>query len=500
MIMNFVKQIKLKTIMKKPLIFVLFLALVWGCDDFDNLNEDPNNPSQPQTSQLLTQAQRSIGTNWGPIANVTPTLYVQYIAETQYTDASRYSLSTFDFENWYTGPLADLQQIIDLNTNEETAGSVRAAGSNANQIAVARILRAYFFHVMTDRWGYIPYSEAVRGQEQLRPSYDSQEEIYNDLLNELDEAVAQMDDGPGVVGDILFSGNMEQWRLFANSLRMRVAMRMADVDEATAQPNFEDAAADGFITENVMYPYLAEQNNENPWYDRFETRTDYAISEPLADTMKTYNDYRLQSYALPAPSQDNGNGVVDNFDEVVGMPYGDANAGDIPNSEISFPVYADYDVNDQQNRPLPILTVAEVHFLLAEANERGWDVPGTAQSNYEAGIEASWEQWNRDEDVEAYYSQPGIAYGDRPWQEQIGYEKWVALYPLGFEAWSEWRRLDEPELWPLVSPPLNESGEIPVRQGYPSQEAELNAENYNAAVEAQGLTTGLDTPLWWDVE
>lgn len=482
--------------MRKPIILVLLLALVWGCDDFGNMNVDPNNPSDPQTSQLLTEAQRGINAHIGA---TTPTLYVQYISETQYTDASRYSLATFNFDYWYTEPLANLQTIIDLNSDEETAGEVLAGGSNANQIAAARILRAYFFHTITDRWGNIPYSEALQGQGELRPTYDSQDDIYNDVLNELDEAVGQMDEGPGVNGDILFSGDMDKWREFANSLRMRIAMRMADVDESTAQQHFEDAANDGYISENVMYPYLAEQNNQNPWYARFETRTDYAISEPLADTMKSYGDYRLLSFALPAPDEDDGNGTVDGFDEVVGMPYGDASAGDIPNSEISFPVYADYDVNDQQNRPLPILTMAEVHFLLAEALERGWSVSGTAQGHYEAGIEASWDQWNRDEDVTAYYNQPGIAYGDRSWQEQIGYEKWVALFPLGYEAWAEWRRLDEPQLWPLVSPPLNESGQTPVRHGYPPQEGELNGENYENAIQSQGLTTGLDTPLWWDM-
>lgn len=494
--MNFDQLTKPKSFMRKPIILVLFLALVWGCDDFGNMNVDPNNPSEPQTSQMLTQAQRGIDTQVGA---VTPTHYVQYIASTQYTDADRYSLANFDFEYWYTEPLTNLQRIIDLNSNEETAGDVLEGGSNANQIAVARILKAYFFHTMTDRWGYIPYTEALQGQEQLRPAYDSQQDIYYDILETLEDAVGQMDGGAGVSGDILFSGDMGKWREFANSLRMRAAMRIADVDESTAQQHFEDAASDGYITENVMYPYLASENNENPWYDRFETRTDYAIAELLADTMKTYDDYRLLSFALPAPDEDNGNGVVDNFDEVVGMPYGDANAGDIPNSEISFPVYADYDVNDQQDRPLPIMTLAEVHFLLAEANARNWNVNGTAQDHYEAGIEASWDQWNRTEDVQAYYNQADIQWDAGSWKEQIAYQKWIALFPLGYEAWAEWRRLDGPELRPLVSPPLNESGETPVRQGYPPQEAELNSENYDEAVNAQGLTTGLDTPHWWDM-
>ncbi|MGM0588256.1 MAG: SusD/RagB family nutrient-binding outer membrane lipoprotein [Bacteroidota bacterium] len=485
--------------MRKSIALLLLVGLFWGCDDFGNMNDDPNNPSAAQTAQLMTQAQTYVGTMTG---TVTGTLYAQYFAETQYTDASNYASSTFDFTDWYVEPLANLQRIIDLNSDAETAQDVLAGGATENQLAAARIMKAYFFHMMTDRWGHIPYSDALKGNESLRPSYDSQADIYADLLTELSEAVDQIDtNATGMQGDILFGGNMAEWAAFANSLRMRIALRMADVDGTTAQSEFEAAVNDpnGYISGDVLYPFLAESANQNPWYARFITRTDYALSDVMADTMKAFNDYRVLKYGDPAPDEDDGNGVADDFSEIVGMPYGvpGSVAGGITNASISFPGQA----VRAQDAPLPMITMAEVHFMLAEAIERGWSVPGTAAQHYEDAIQASWEQWGVYDatNFTNYMAQGDIAYSSADWQEKIGYQKWIALFPQGYEAWAEWRRLDYPEL-EAASAALNQSGEIPVRHGYPPAEAELNSESYEAAVEAQGgLPTGLDTKLWWDV-
>lgn len=492
---------------KKLAIFIITTFLLVGCDDFGNLNEDPNNSSELSTNLLLTSAQTSIGgdeNNLTVVAATTGILLVQQLAETQYDDASRYQVTSFNFNNWYYNPLKDLQTIIDMNTDEETRDKAALTnGSNANQIAAARILKAYFFHFITDIWGPVPYSEALQGRDNFSPAYDSQEFIYNDLLNELNEAVAQMDDGDGVAGDILFGGDMEQWALFANSLRARIALRMADVDEATAEAEFTDAVNDGLITEDVMYPYLANADNENPWYTRFRTRTDYAISDVIANYMLDLEDPRILVYANPAPSVDNEDGVV-SFDEIVGMDYDAPNPGDIENDLISFPgsaIGAGGPGVGQQDAPLPIITVAELNFAQAEAIERGWTgVAGSAQQFYEDGIQASWEQWGVYDagNFAAYIAQTEVDYTTADWKERIGNQKWLALFPNGYEAWAEWRRLDFPELTPHARA-LTSGNDIPVRHEYPSTEAQINTENYNAAVEMLGGEDSYNVNLWWDV-
>jgi hypothetical protein len=495
--MNILK-IKGMTPIKSVALVTLMAVLFVSCDDFGDINNDPNNPSQVRTELLLTNSQRSMS---DVVGAVNGTLYVQYIAETQYTDAQEYRTTNADFNGWYTGPLQGLQTIINLNTNEDTRGDVLSGGSNANQIAVARILKAYFFQMMTDRWGMLPYSEALKGSENFAPSYDSQAEIYADIINELKEAVAQMDGGTGVNGDILFNGNMGQWAAFANSLRARAALRIADANEGLAETEFANAVSGGLIASDVMYPYLEEANNENPWYSRFQTRTDYAISETIADYMIGLEDYRILKFANPAPNAipTGWDGEV-TFDLIVGMPFLE-DAGELPNTEISFPgaaIGAGGPGVGEQGAPLPIITVAEMNFAMAEAVERGW-ITGSAADLYYSGIEASWNQWGvyNAANFADFIAQPEVAYNSAVWDEKIGTQKWVALFPHGYEGWAEWRRLGYPELTPNPFG-VGVEPQIPRRFTYPSSEATINGVNYQAAVSAQGPDAP-DTRLWWDV-
>lgn len=484
----------MRPIKKLALSAVMVLILLGGCDDFGDINEDPNNPSQVRPELLLTNSQRTISSVVGAVMG---TLWVQYISETQYTDDQEYRAFNADFNGWYNGALQDLQTIINLNSDENTRGDALSGGSNANQIAVARIMKAYYFQSMTDRWGMLPYSEALQGSDNFEPAYDTQEEIYKDLINELKEAVAQMDGGTGVNGDILFSGDMSQWAAFANSIRARAALRLSEVDPQYAATEFANAINDGVITEDVMYPYMEEANNQNPWYGRFQTRTDYAIHERIADYMKEQEDYRITVYANPAPSASNNDDEV-TFDEIVGMPFME-NAGDVPNSEISFPgaaIGAGGPAVGQQGAPLPIITTSEMYFAMAEAAQRGW-ISGDAADYYYSGIEASWRQWSvfTDDRFANFISKGEIEYNSSDWKEKIGNQKWVALFPHGYEGWSEWRRLGYPELEPN---PYG-LGEIPVRFTYPTSEATINTERYEAAIAEQGEDSQYN-PVWWDVD
>ena len=458
-------------------------VLVVGCSEFGDINIDPNNTTSVAPETLLTNSMRSIST---VVGSAMGTLYAQHISETQYSDASRYVNINFDFNGWYTGPLADLQHIIDLNSDPETSADALQSGSNANQIAAARILRAYFFHHMTDRWGPLPYSQALQGRDNFEPAYDSQEAIYTDLIAELKAAVAQIDGGNGVEGDFIFGGNMDDWKAFANTIRMQMALRMSEVNPSKAQEEFNAAVSAGVITSDLMYPYLSEAANQNPWFGRFITRTDYAISDVLEQFMTARNDPRVFNYGDPAP----------NFPgEIKGMPYGDENAGDIPNADISFPnsTYV-----RAQDAPLPIYTMAQVHFAMAEAITKGW-MGGDAQAEYEAGIDASMAQWGITDAtaIADFKAHADVAWDAGKAMQLIMEQKWVAMYLQGYEAWAEWRRTGMPALMPPANP-LNPSGQIPVREAYPTSERDLNSDNYDAAVSGLGGPDELSTPLWWD--
>ncbi|HVK49445.1 MAG TPA: SusD/RagB family nutrient-binding outer membrane lipoprotein, partial [Pseudobacter sp.] len=257
--------------MKKTTSFILVATLLvmgTGCTKFnENLNINPNLPSKASNAQLLTYAINQIPVY---VESTTGILYVQQWAEKPYTDASRYLTVNFDFYGIYSNPLMNLKAILDtkeFNVND---------GSKENQLAVARILRAWFYWHTTDRWGDVPYNDALLGRENFTPAYSPQKDIYYDLLKELKEAAAQInEDANPVKGDILFNGNMNLWKRFANSMRLLMALRLTKVDEAKGKPEFADAAAAELMEDNsesAVYIHLANAANQNYWYYVFNVQ------------------------------------------------------------------------------------------------------------------------------------------------------------------------------------------------------------------------------------
>jgi hypothetical protein len=262
--------------------------------------------------------------------------------------------------------------------------------------------------------------------------------------------------------------------------------------------------------EDIFYPYLNEDTNDNPWQDRFETREDWAVSnvimaylnlntertdpsDPSAfGLMDVEADPRRSVYANPSAT---GTSLYGN--PFIGMPYGVSEdiAGSYTNDEVSLLGSA----MRQQDTPGYIITSAMVHFAKAEAALKGWNVGGgNAQAHYEAGIQASMDQWGVD--IGNYMSNSEVAYDPARALEQIGTQRWLASFLQGYDAWATWRRLNIPALDPAPDA-KNNSGQIPVRQGYPTTERDLNGDNYEEALSRQGITgtNMLDVRVWWDV-
>ena len=470
------------------LLLIPSLFLASSCENFEEMNVDPNNVSQVPTSYLFTNTMRGLVRSQFQTTGI---IYAQHWAETQYTETSRYETPQASFYTFFTGSgddggMIDLEEIIKLNTDEATKGFASASGSNTNQIAVARIMKAFACQKMTDMWGDLPYSESLKGNENFSPAYDTQEAIYAGLVKELTEASQQINTSErGVVGDIIFNGDMSAWKMFANSLLLRVGMRMSEVAPDKAKAAVTTALAGGVITknsDNAIYRYLPDANNWNPYYAHFLTRTDYAISDVLVNELKATNDPRLPVFADPAPAPKDPNA------KYVGMPYGVRNsiAGSITNDESSFPGIAVRSADS----PYFIMTATEVLFNQAEAAARGW-TSGNAESLFKAAIAASMEQWGVD--GTAYMA--NVTYDATNWKKSIGDNKWIALYTQGQEAWNEWKRLDYPLLQPAPDASLQRA--IPRRRGYPESEFSLNEKNYTAAVARQGPDE-METRTWWD--
>lgn len=471
---------------KQLAIGIALTTAITACDpsDFGDMNLSPNNPSSPIASLLLTGAERGIQSIF---TDTQGSLYTQQISNKQYTSADRYETIQWSYNGFYTGPLINLETIIQINTDEATKGDAAQFGSNNNQIAVANILKSYIYMHLTDRWGDIPYTQALKGSENFKPAFDMQKDIYPAIISTLTAASAQIDNGLPVQGDFLNGGDMDKWKKFANSLRAIMALRMSKVDPALARSEFNAAVAAGVITsnaDNIVYPFLAEDANDSPWEDRFETRRDWTVTEGMVNMLKAYNDPRLPVYAdIALLKQD-----------YVGMPYGldESQAGSISNGNVSFLGTA----LRQQTSPGYIITAAQIHLAMAEAAVLGW-TSENPETHYNAAITSSLNQYGVGANAASYLAQPGVKFDATKAMEQIGNQRWIALFLNGYEAWSEWRRTGYPVI-EAPQPNLNPGGEIPRRQAYTTTERDLNGANYNEAVLRLGGQDDLNGRVWWD--
>lgn len=458
--------------MKKLFLSITLVALtiLSSCDlvEFNNINNNPNQPSDAAAPQLIANAMLSLpGLSSSPNAQ----FMAQYLAETQYVDASLYPEGGTSFYGWYQGPLVNLKTAEEIATTE-------------NQKAVARILKAYIFWNITDRWGDIPYSEALQGTEEFTPVYDTQESIYEDLFAELKAATAQIDVSGTLSNDIIYEGNMEKWVKFSNSIRLLMALRLSEVDPTLAETEFSDALDDGVFEsneDNFLFQHLANANNQNYWYGQIvepPIREWWALTISLVDLMEPVNDPRLPIYGNEAKD---GGGYV-------GLQFGEEDSiGTEDFSLLGSDIYA-------QDAPVYLVTYAEILFARAEAAVLNWTTEDPA-TNYNAAIENSIAQWTGDASLAAnYLAQPEIVYDAGNAIEQISTQRYIHLFMHGYQAWAEWRRTGYPNN--LVQPNGNA---VPLRQSYTSDEALNNTENYEEAIQRQfGGENSIYGRLWWD--
>jgi hypothetical protein len=476
--------------MKKYSIYMLlaFLLTAVSCrKDLEKINKNPNATEQAQPDYLLTSAiKNTADTYWGTTNTMNSSLlFVQHWAKIQYTEQDRYIFSNSSFQElWSTGYSTSITSLNNIIEQADKTG-------NPNYKGIAQVLRSWVFLLLTDAYGDIPYTQAGNIDQYITPGYDSQKDVYFGLLDDLKNAAALLDPAANAVaGDILYKGDIARWKKFANSLRLRIALRIADREPQQAGVVIEELVSqpDPFISsnaENAQLVYLTSPH-QNPVSALFETRDDYRISKSVTDRLLALNDPRLPIYASKTQTPTPG--------EYVGVPNGLSN-GDASNlgfAKTSKP--GTYFLTAQA--PAVILTYAEVLFNRAEAAARGFTNEDAADL-YTRAITASLKQYNIADDLAAAYTaQAAVQYDEGNFRKSIGEQKWLALFGQGLESFSEWRRLDYPVLPPAVEGVLN--GQIPVRFIYPGTEQSLNGISYKKAVARQGADL-LTTRLWFDV-
>jgi len=414
-------------------------------------------------------------------------LYVQQWTTTTYLDEPRYNVTARIIpESFWRGLYKGV--ISDLNESRRliNADALLLPATKDVQLAQIEIVEVMTWAALVNTFGNIPYSEAMNPENPL-PKYDDAKTIYDALLVRLDAALPKLESKgtPFGGGDLLYKGKIPQWVKFGNSLKLKLAMIIADSDPEKAKKLVAEAAPKVFTSnaDKAAFPYISTPPNYNPIAQNmnslYTSRQDFIPSATIVTPMNELNDPRRPFFFSTIN------------DKYVGGQYG------FLNTYSAFSHVSDKIIDPAFEGLL--LDYSEVEFLLAEAVERGF-IAGSAADHYNKAVTASITYWGGSAtDAATYLAQPKVAYATAAptWKEKIGFQKWIALYNRGWESWVEWRRLDYPKLSPPSGGNVPAGLAIPVRMIYPIVEQTLNGANREAAASAIGGDLA-STKLWWD--
>jgi len=476
--------------MKKLFLIIMVIPLLFNsCErvDYGDLNLNPTLPTENNIDALFRGGVANTFTLAGRDYLTNTTLFCQYQAQTQYTSEQLYADSAGSWQGYFANRLSDFNEVNHIMTD--------IRGGTENIRAMSEILSILIWKRITDTWGDVPYSQALLGSEDVTPSYDSQQSIYLDLLARAKAARNMLNAPdafiPNAATDILYGGDLSKWQKLSNSLIMAIALQMSNKmpsPTGAAAVAFNEALSNGPMTSNAdnlvfaadlvggfVNAYSASRpgdyrvtkeftdalnGNAGPWGP--------AMTDPKNPTSNTNLDIRI--FRMTA------NGTAD------GLPYG-------------YTTYSNTTVNQMTsslNQPasdLVLFTAAYTYLLRAEAGGTlGWTGESQA-AMLTTGIETSYAQWNLPASNATTYATTRVAdAGTFTFEQVIGEEKWVALFPDGYAGWAEQRRTGFPALTPAVDA-LN-GGIIPRRFKYPQEEAVGNNANWTAG--QSGLTPAVD--------
>ena len=510
------------TISRKIVISSLAVASVMdSCQSFEEINA----PKEEMTKEQLRGDNYNIASSFpkvtGLIIPANSSGFFQHIESLTGEVWARYMMTNpAKFNNNFSGYryMHDGWVNIPFNILTDFYPEFRAikekTGGKGVNYAWAQIIRVSLMHRMTDMFGPIPYTKIEGGN--LQVPYDSQEVVYKALLADLDGAIAelmayvQVNPGqkPMAEHDYVYQGDFTKWIRYANSLKLRIAMRMRYADPSAAQKAAEEAVNNsvGVIVENADNAYFRQKGQSMLWLINHRWG-DARVSADITSYMNGYEDPRRSSYF-----------TVSGFD---GAGYQGIRNGSTQDLA-EFSKYSDVKVD--QSDPTILFTASEVAFLKAEGALIGWNMGGaSAKELYEQGIALSFSQWGAGSsasyiesikkpgaytDPSGKYSFSAVSQIVPKWDEsamqeenleRIITQKWIALWPNGIEAWSEYRRTGYPRFFPLVGNVETAYANMPVanRFLFSRTEYDVNKNNMQAAITLLGGPDNFATKMWW---
>lgn len=478
--------------MKKLLYFLCVVVLAGvGCtDSFEDLNTDKKRPTEIPAEPLFSNATRNLSDLMAD-ANVNRNvfrLYSQYWAQTTYPDESQYNMVGRDipgsvWDELYRDVLKDLDEAKKI-LNTQTGPTPQDELVLSNKKAIIDLVEGYTYTVLVDVFGDVPFSQALDA-DNLLPAYDPAKSVYTAAIAKIDNAAKTLDAsaaGYSSAEDIVYGGDVAKWKTFANSLLLKLAMRIADTDAAGAQ-SMVSAAAGNVMTsdaDNFAVDYYPNSPNTNPLHVSLvlSGRNDFVPANTIVDMLNNLEDPRRDLWFTKTDTT-----------IYIGGVYGTANA------------YSSYShlgpVFEDATLAGTMMSYSEVEFLLAEAAERGMAVDGSAEEHYNAAVAASIMEWGGTQDmVDAYMANPDVAYSPT----NLGVQKWISLFNNGFEGWSTVRSFD---LVGMLNEFPADAGitlaSFPNRLIYPLDEPTLNGANHSAAAANYGGDVAT-ARIFWDAQ
>lgn len=470
-------------------LFVAFAAISSCTKDFEDINTNPNAPLQVQPSLLLRQVIYDYGEEMSYEGFVAGNLLGQYLTALDFNLFDRHALKSPQLGGnpwpvFYTN----------LRDNEIILEQARTTEANRVYEGPALIMKAYMAAALTDIYGDVPYFEAFKGKEvTTTPKYDAQEDIYlaeGGILDNLDKGIVAIQNYNGAItleGDILFNGNLDNWIQFANSLKIKSLMRISAKTDVASQ--LQQVYKEGnFIRRNVdnaTFDFTdGEPNNFRLARLRAGDFNNFVMSETIDEILHDLEDPRIEVLFRPTGNDPQVyNGLINGIDasQTSISPADYSYAGKIFRENSGM-----LDAN--------FMTGWETNFLLAEAAEKGY-IQEDPKMLYELAVTQAFEYWNTA--LPQDYLSATAAYGaeGKDKIEQIITQKYIANMINGYEGWTEWRRTGFPDLKPISASLNNDL--IPVRMPYPTEEAALNAQNYNQAASTTN-DNSINFPVWWD--
>ena len=468
----------------KKLLFAAAAALaITSCtSDLSDLNVNGKAPESVPSGALFANAVMGYY-DFDAVQNVNLNnlrLWSQHWTQTTYVDESNFNLNERDvngstFVNMYVTVIRDCEEARTAVMNGPESAAAKAAS-----IAAIEVMEVMAYQYLVDLFGDVPYSEAL--SETNVPKYDAGSAIYADLLARLDAATADLS-GSNTFGssDIIYGGDAAAWKKAANSLMLRMAVRMIGYDAAAAKSWGEKAIAGGVFTSSAddmrLYYSSAPPHTHPMWETLVQSgRTDYVASATLGDVLNGLADPRRAGFFKN----------LGGSDSVTGAPHGfQVNYYDYsqPGTALEDPTWSH-----------AAISYVEVEFLMAHAAVAGWAGASDAATHYENGIRASIEEWGGSSaDADAYMMHPLVAFSSTTAATQIGVQKWIAMYSNAFEAYAAVRMYDLPMQTAALAGTVT-----PNRYSYPLDEYSLNTTNVQAAAANYG---GDDTfaKVFWDM-